>query len=93
MAQMTSAMAAKYLKKLKEEHDALQRKETKSDTFTASVQEKIEDVIICYAALFNVCRSADQPENDKFCPWTEEARLQSVHFIVYDSGYTVVWLD
>ena len=44
MAQMTSAMAAKYLKKLNEEHDALQRKETKSDTFTASVQEKIEDV-------------------------------------------------
>ena len=26
MAQMTSAMAAKYLRKLNEEHDALQRK-------------------------------------------------------------------
>ena len=44
MAQITSAMAAKYLRKLNEEHDALLQKEKKSDTFTASVQEKIEDV-------------------------------------------------
>lgn len=44
MAQITSAMAAKYLRKLNEEHDALLQKERKSDTFTASVQEKIEDV-------------------------------------------------
>lgn len=44
MAEITSAMAAKYLRKLNEEHDALLQKEKKSDTFTASVQEKIEDV-------------------------------------------------
>lgn len=44
MALITSAKAAKYLRKLNEEHDALLQKEKKSDTFTASVQEKIEDV-------------------------------------------------
>lgn len=26
----------------------------------------------------------------KFCPRAEEVRLQSVHFIVYDFGYTGV---
>ena len=44
MAQMTSAMAAKYLRKLNEEHDALLQKEKKSDTYIVSVQEKPEDV-------------------------------------------------
>ena len=44
MALITSAMAAKYLRKLNEEYDALLRKEKKSDTYTVSVQEKIEDV-------------------------------------------------
>lgn len=44
MAQITSAMAAKYLRKLNEEHDALLQKEKKSDTYTVSVQEKPEDV-------------------------------------------------
>lgn len=44
MAQITSAMAAKYLRKLNEEHDALMQKEKKSDTYTVSVQEKPEDV-------------------------------------------------
>ena len=44
MALITSAMAAKYLRKLNEEHDALLQKEKKSDTYTVSVQEKIEDV-------------------------------------------------
>ena len=37
-------MAAKYLRKLNEEHDALLQKEKKSDTYTVSVQEKPEDV-------------------------------------------------
>ena len=44
MAQITSAMAAKCLRKLNEEHDALLQKEKKSDTYTVSVQEKPEDV-------------------------------------------------
>ena len=44
MAQITSAMAAKYLRKLNEEHDALLQKEKKSDTYTVSVQEKPEGV-------------------------------------------------
>lgn len=44
MALITSAMAAKYLQKLNEEHDSLLQKEKKSDTYTVSVQEKIEDV-------------------------------------------------
>ena len=44
MAQITSTMAAKYLRKLNEEHDALMQKEKKSDTYTVSVQEKPEDV-------------------------------------------------
>ena len=44
MAQITSAMAAKYLRKLNEEHDALLQKEKKSDTYTVSVQEKPEDI-------------------------------------------------
>ena len=44
MAQITSAMAAKYLRKLNEEQAALLQKEKKSDTYTVSVQEKIEDV-------------------------------------------------
>lgn len=44
MAQITSAMAAKYLRKLNEEHDALLQKEKKSATYTVSVQEKPEDV-------------------------------------------------
>lgn len=39
MAQITSAMAAKYLRKLNEEHDALLQKEKKSDAYTVSVQE------------------------------------------------------
>lgn len=42
--QITSAMAAKYLRKLNEEHDALLQKEKKSDAYTVSVQEKPEDV-------------------------------------------------
>lgn len=44
MAQVTSAMAAKYLRKLNEEHTALLHMEEKSDTFTVSIQEKPEDV-------------------------------------------------
>lgn len=44
MTQVTSAMAAKYLKKLNEEHTALLHMEEKSDTFTVSIQEKAEDV-------------------------------------------------
>lgn len=44
MAQVTSAMAAKYLRKLNEEHTALLHMEEKSDTFTVSIQEKAEDV-------------------------------------------------
>lgn len=44
MAQMTSAMAAKYLKKLNEEHDALLRREKKTMTFTAAIQENREEV-------------------------------------------------
>lgn len=44
MAQVTSAMAAKYLRKLNEEHSALLHLEEKCDTFTVSTQEKVEDV-------------------------------------------------
>ena len=44
MAQMTSAMAAKYLKKLNEEHEALLRREKKTMTFTAAIQEDKEEV-------------------------------------------------
>ena len=44
MAQVTSAMAAKYLRKLNEEHTALLHMEEKVDTFTVSIQEKAEDV-------------------------------------------------
>ena len=44
MAQMTSAMAAKYLKKLNEEHEALLRREKKTMTFTAAIQENKEEV-------------------------------------------------
>ena len=54
MAEITSAMAAKYLRKLNEEHDALLQKEKKSDTFTASVQEKDRGcspgIRLCYGA-------------------------------------------
>ena len=44
MAQLTSAMAAKYLKKLNEEHEALMRREKKTMTFTAVIQENREEV-------------------------------------------------
>ena len=44
MAQMTSAMAAKYLKKLNEEHEALLRREKKTMAFTAAIQENKEEV-------------------------------------------------
>lgn len=44
MAQMTSAMAAKYLKKLNEEHDALLRQEKKTMMFMAAIQENREEV-------------------------------------------------
>ena len=61
MAQITSAMAAKYLRKLNEEHDALLQKEKKSDTYTVSVQEKPEDVRpeYDYAAVQLHCGSKD----------------------------------
>ena len=39
MAQITSAMAAKYLRKLNEEHDALLQKEKKSDTYLPALSE------------------------------------------------------
>ena len=42
MAQVTSAMAAKYLRKLNEEHTALLHMEEKVDTFTVSTQERVE---------------------------------------------------
>lgn len=63
MAQITSAMAAKYLRKLNEEHDALLQKEKKSDTYTVSVQEKPEDVRPEYdyaAAQFQLRKSEGQ---------------------------------
>ena len=44
MAEITSAMAAKYLKKLNEEHEALLRREKKTMTFTAAIQENREEV-------------------------------------------------
>lgn len=44
MAQITSAMAAKYLKKLNEEHEALLRREKKTMAFTAAIQENKEEV-------------------------------------------------
>lgn len=48
MAQVTSAMAAKYLKKLNEEHEALLRMERKSFIFRASIQENKEDARPAY---------------------------------------------
>lgn len=44
MARITSAMAAKQLKKLNEEHEALLRREKKTMTFTAAIQENKEEV-------------------------------------------------
>ena len=41
---MTSAEAAKELKKLNDQHDALIKKEGKSSVFTAAIQENVEDV-------------------------------------------------
>ena len=44
MAQVTSAMAAKYLKKLNERYDSMLKKESKAARFTASLQENIEEI-------------------------------------------------
>ena len=44
MGMMTSAAAAKLLRKLNEEHDALVRMERKTSTFVVSNLEKAEDV-------------------------------------------------
>lgn len=48
MAEMTSAMAAKELKKLNDQHDALVKKEKKSSVFTVAIQENVEDVRPAY---------------------------------------------
>ena len=48
MTQMTSAMAAKELKKLNDKHDALISREKKSRVFTAAIQENIEDARPAY---------------------------------------------
>ena len=48
MTQMTSAMAAKELKKLNDQHDALTSRESKSAVFTAATQENVEDVRPAY---------------------------------------------
>ncbi|MBQ8940686.1 MAG: hypothetical protein IJ062_02540 [Firmicutes bacterium] len=45
---MTSAQAAKELKKLNEQHDALIAMENKSRTFTAAIQEDIDSVRPAY---------------------------------------------
>jgi hypothetical protein len=48
MAQITSAMAAKHLRKLNEERDALLAKEQKSQSFVAALQEDVESVRPAY---------------------------------------------
>ena len=44
MAQITSAMAAKELRKLNDQRDALLSREERSRVFTAAIQEDIESV-------------------------------------------------
>lgn len=44
MAKMTSAQAAKELRKMLDQHDALLKKEQKASVFRAAIQEDIEDV-------------------------------------------------
>ena len=44
MAKMTSAQAAKELRKLLDQHEALLKKEQKASVFRAAIQEDIEDV-------------------------------------------------
>lgn len=48
MAQVTSAMAAKHLKKLNDQREALLNMEKKSKVFTAAIQEDIEKVCPAY---------------------------------------------
>ena len=48
MAQITSAMAAKHLKKLNDQRDALLAREKKAKVFTAAIQEDIETVRPAY---------------------------------------------
>ena len=48
MAQITSAMAAKQLRKLNDRRDALLAMEKKSRTFTAAIQEDVESVRPAY---------------------------------------------
>ncbi|HRR77213.1 MAG TPA: hypothetical protein P5191_10445, partial [Ruminococcus sp.] len=44
MAKMTSAQAAKELRKMLDQHDALMKKEQKASVFRAAIQEDIENV-------------------------------------------------
>ncbi len=48
MAQTTSAIAAKQLRKLNEQHDALLAMEKKAKNFTAAIQEDVESVRPAY---------------------------------------------
>ena len=48
MAQITSAMAAKHLKKLNDQRDSLLSMEKKAKVFTAAIQEDIETVRPAY---------------------------------------------
>jgi hypothetical protein len=48
MAQITSALAAKQLRKLNEQRDALLAREKKAKTFTAAIQEDVESVRPAY---------------------------------------------
>ena len=48
MAQITSAIAAKQLRKLNEQRDALLAREDKAKTFTAAIQEDVESVRPAY---------------------------------------------
>ena len=45
---MTSAQAAKELRKLNDQHDALLAKENKSREFTAAIQEDVESIRPAY---------------------------------------------
>ena len=49
MAQITSAVAAKHLRKLNDQRDALLVMEKKARTFTAAIQEDVESVRPAYA--------------------------------------------
>ena len=62
MAKMTSAQAAKELKRLNEQHTALLEKEQKACVFTAAIQEDIEQARpeYCYGNIQTALRIIEE---------------------------------